>query len=201
MNSNDRKVSYFNTLLFTIITGIVSLCILALLFFEFGKKLIYFIIAFEVGVFILIAYCIYKIVSGEKKKLKSGDKYVVRFDECPDYYTKKEIDGKVWCYNDYVIKDLSGKIFVIRLTPSEINNVPQDVPTTISVTNSRLANDPVYSKFELKALETDDKIPSYEDKCKLLFKMPPAEDKYTKHMHYTYIPWTYAKSRCASLAN
>ena len=201
MSSNDSKVSYFNTLLFTIITGIVSLCILGLLFFEFGQKLIFFIIAFETGVFILIGYCIYKIISSEKKKNNKKDTYVVRFDECPDYYTRKDIDGKAWCFNEYISKDpSSGKTYIIKLTPAEINFVPQDVPTVITITNTKLTNDPPYSKFELKALENDEKLETYEDKCKLLFKMPPAEDKYAKHMHYTYIPWTYAKSRCASLA-
>lgn len=199
MASNDRRISYFNTLLFTIIAGVVSLGVLSLLFFEFGKNYIYFIIAFEAGVFCLIGYCIYKIVSAEKAKANKKDKYVVRFDECPDYYSKKSIDGKDYCINEYVTKDANGKMRISRLTPIDMDNRPYPVPTTITTAS----NSPAYeqNKFPLRGIEEDVNIPDYADKCKLLYKIPGDDPKYTTHKFYTSIPWTFAKGRCASLAS
>lgn len=199
MGKSQNKISYFNTLMFTIFTGIVSLGVLSFLFFDFGKKFIYFIIAFEVGVFMLIAYCLYKIISGDKK-INAKDKYVVRFDECPDYYSKKIIEGKEYCFNEYVVKDNAGNVKVIKITPAEIGGVKQDPDSAITLTDIVEPNAKLYAKFELHKLENDDNIPTYEEKCKYLFKQPPVDEKYNSYRQFTYIPYTYAKSRCESLA-
>lgn len=198
MANNDKKMSYFNTLMFTIITGIVSLCMLALLFFEFGKKFMIFIIAFEVGVFILITYSIVKIMMLDKKKQAAN--FIVKFEECPDYYAKKNIDGTDYCFNDYVVNDSNGNINIIRLTPTEINNEINKVPKTISVSDDiRSGIDKHYEKFKLRELQTDNAIPKLKDKCGLFFKAPPDDAKYNSYQHYNYIPWTYAKGRCEGL--
>ena len=199
MGKSQNKISYFNTLMFTIFTGIVSLGVLSLLFFEFGKKFIYFIIAFEAGVFLLIAYCLYKIIAGDKK-INAKDKYVVRFDECPDYYSKKIVNGEEYCFNEYVVKDNAGNVKVIKITPSEIGGVKQEPASAITLTDIVEPNANLYAKFKLHQLETDDNIPKYEEKCKYLFNQPPVDDKYNSYRHFTYIPYTYAKSRCESLA-
>lgn len=194
----DTKVSYFNTLIFTVITGIISLGVLCLLFFDIGKRFLYFIIAFEIGVFALIGFCLYVIISTEMAKKKNKIKYVVRFDECPDYYTKKVKDGKEYCINKYVVKDSRGNVFIAVISPAEIGNVPIDVPKTISTQES--TSDPLYTNFELRALENDQEIKTLEEKCKLMYTAPPSDDKYMAHMHYHFIPWTYAKSRCESVS-
>ena len=187
--------------MFTIFTGIASLGVLSFLFFDFGKKFIYFIIAFEVGVFILIAYCIYKIIKGDKKNKDNKDKYVVRFDECPDYYSKKIINGDDYCFNEYLVKDKVGKPVLIKISPHEMNGTTLTPEKTTLLTNIAEQSAPPYSKFKLHKLETDDNILKFEDKCKLLFNAPSTSDpKYTDYLHYPYIPYTYAKSRCASLA-
>lgn len=186
--------------MFTIITAIIALCILSLLFFDFGKKYLYFIIAFQVGVFAIVTYCIYRIIRAELRLQKGADRYVVRFDECPDYYTKRVINGEEHCFNDYIVKDQQGKVYVIRLTPQKVGETSITPPKTIIVTDKATPQDPLYAKFKLHALENDAAIKTYEDKCTLLFTPPPNESKYIPHSHYTYIPWTYAKSRCQSLA-
>lgn len=187
--------------MFTIFTGIASLGVLSFLFFDFGKKFIYFIIAFEVGVFILIAYCIYKIITGDKKKKDNKDKYVVRFDECPDYYSKKIINGEDYCFNEYLVKDKRGNSMLIKLSPYEMNGTTVTPETTTKLTNIVEPSAQLYSKFQLHKLEKDDNIPKFEDKCKLLFNNTSVSDpKYSSYLHYPHIPYTYAKSRCASLA-
>jgi uncharacterized membrane protein YhaH (DUF805 family) len=64
MAQNDNKnTSYFNTLIFTIVAGIISLLLLlALVFKPVRDHAMYFIIALEVGIFTIIAVCIYQIV-------------------------------------------------------------------------------------------------------------------------------------------
>lgn len=195
----DTKVSYFNTLIFTVITGIISLGIMCLLFFDIGKRFLYFIIAFEIGIFAIIGFCLYVIISTERAKKNNKIKYVVRFDECPDYYTKKIKDGKEFCINKYAVKDTKGNVFIAVITPAEIGNETVDVPKVIS--SQETTTDPLYTNFELRALESDANIPNLEDKCKLMYNLPPNEDKYMPHVHYSFIPWTYAKSRCESVSN
>ena len=69
MSGSDPKIkSYFNTLIFTIISGIFSLVLIATLFFDMFKKYIPFIVTVEIGLFLIIGYCIYKIYNNEQKK-------------------------------------------------------------------------------------------------------------------------------------
>jgi hypothetical protein len=194
--SSDKNISYFNTLIFTIITGIACLMLLILLFFDIGKQFIYFIIAFEIGIFIIIGYCIAQIVIVEKKKNDGTTNYVVKFDECPDYYTKQLIDSKEYCLNEYMGRNEAGTRFLIKIFPAEINGQPITPPSDLTGTPQ------LYEKFPLRGLETDANIRKMADKCNLLFKEPAVPSAtYSNHMYYKYIPWTYAKSRCESIAS
>lgn len=196
----DNKISYFNTLMFTIFTAIASLGILSFLLFDFGKKFLYFIIAFEVGVFILIGYCIYKIIKGDKKAKDTKTKYVVRFDECPDYYSKKVINGDDYCFNEYLVRDDQGKPVLIKLTPAEKDGTEISPESSVTLNNTVPSIDN-YNKFKLRRLESDEKISEFHNKCKLVFNKPNESDsKYDNYLHYPDIPYTYIKSRCASLA-
>lgn len=193
--ATDNKISYLNTLIFTIVTGIISLIVLGCLFFEFGQRFIYFIIGFEIGVFFLIGYCIYKIVRAEKRYVSGDDKYVVRFNECPDYYAKRVYDGKEYCVNDYVVKDNAGGVYIVKVTPAST-----DPPTSITVTdNATPYSGQPYSKFELHALEADNALKTYDEKCKPLF-VNPTDAKYQGYPDVSQIPWTYVRSRCESFA-
>lgn len=197
---NDKKISYFNTLIFTIVTGIISLCIVGLLFFEVGQKMIYFIIAFEIGVFILITYCIYRIASADKKLSKSKDGYVLKFNECPDYFSRyinPNENGRVECINNYIVKDRNGQVYLSTITPAKYENENVTVPGTVPEIPSTTA--PPYTRVVLNALEKDENFPKNDDKCGLIFKTPVAkEPKTTPYRAYASVPWTYMRSRCES---
>lgn len=196
----DNKISYFNTLMFTIFTAIASLGVLSFLLFDFGKKFIYFIVAFEVGVFTLIGYCIYKIIKGDKKANDIKTKYVVRFDECPDYYSRKVINGDDFCFNEYLVKDYQGNPVLIKISPAEIDGIT-NTPEASTILNTTIPPTDNYSKFKLHRLEADEKIADYSEKCKIVYTKPSVSDsKYDNYTHYPDIPYTYIKSRCASLA-
>lgn len=195
--SDDRKISYFNTLIFTIITAIASLAVLALLFFPFGKDFIFFIIAYEIGVFLIIAYCVYKIIRGDKDLRDQRASFVVRFDECPDFYTKNlhKEDNKLWCHNDYKVVDTATKQeYIYRIYPLKVDNAEVNLPKTIDLA---ARNNPAYTQFELKKLETDDKYETYQKKCSVLYKNPRSGN--SAYNSFQDLPWTYAKSRCESL--
>jgi hypothetical protein len=199
--SSNTKISYFNTLVFTIITGVASLVLLSLLFFDIGKEFIYFIITFEIGIFVIIAYCITKIILGEMSKKKNTTGYVVSFDQCPEYYVKENIEGVEYCNNEFTTVDkITGRKYLMKLFPAEINNFPVEPEQT--VIKGPKAGSTTYDYFPMRNLENDPDFRTMEEKCNLLFKAPTSnEDKYKEHTFYTYIPWTYAKSRCQSLAN
>ena len=59
---SDSKVSYFNTMIFTIITGTFSLLLLLILLFKDGRKVLPLILTIEIGVFLIIAVCITQII-------------------------------------------------------------------------------------------------------------------------------------------
>lgn len=199
--STQSKVSYFNTLIFTIITGIASLILLTLLFFNIGKEFIYAIITFEVGIFAIIAYCITQIIIAESNKSKKTTSYVINFDQCPDYYTKKIVNGVEYCFNEYMGKDEAGNNYVMKISPAEVNHEPRSLPATVTVSDT-VTGQSYLDVFELRKLQDDPNFKTMEEKCALVSKAPVSLDaKYTPHTMYTYMPWTYAQSRCQSLTN
>lgn len=201
MASKEKKISYFNTLIFTIVTGIVSLCLLGLLFFDIGKEFMVFIISLEVGIFAIIGYCIYRIISHEKKKQEAAEQnlYVVNFNTCPDYYVKRVVGDKTYCFNDYTVKDSNGKAYIMKVYPVEVNGTPIQIPPTITPSNTVANNDYLFEKFDLRALENDNTLKTTKEKCNLIFQTPA--DRVNEYSHLPSIPWTFAQSRCESFAD
>lgn len=198
---SDKKVSYFNTLVFTIITGIVSLLLLTLFFFQIGKEYMVFLITLEAGIFAIIAVCIYRIVSFEKRKQSKADQnnYVMNFSTCPDYYVKRMVGDRTYCFNDYTSTDANGNKYIMKLYPVEVNGTPITMPATITPSNSVSPSDYLYEKFELNALEKDSTLKTFKDKCALIYETPA--DKVQKYSHLPSLPWTFAASRCQSFAD
>ena len=196
MASRDEKKSYINTLVFTIISGIVSLILLVALFFPVGQKFMVAIITVEVGIFVIIGYCIYQIMTAESRlrKLKESNKLMVNFNECGDYYVRREdSNGKVVCSNDYIITDPSNDQYTMKIYADDLGTaLPSTNEINPSASNGGFQADKRYETYYLKELETSDKLKTGEDKCKPLFFK---DDTYR---HYNNIPWTFAKSRCQS---
>lgn len=198
--SDNKKIEYFNTLIFTVITGIVSLIVLCLLFFDFGKKFVYLIIVFELGVFIIIGMCIYEIVKAEGRK-KDVDGYTIRLDQCPDYYSSVSLNGTDYCMNWFFGKDAFGKKVLMRVYPlrdafgNEISVEPeiQRSALTPTATNN-------YANFALYDLEKEERLPTQNKKCDVIFKTP-TDTNLSKYAGHSVVPWTYARSRCQSLSD
>lgn len=199
MRNDSTKVSYYNTLVFTIISGLICVGILFLLFVESFRKYKYAIITVEVGTIILIIYCIYKIISYQSKmeNMKRSQAFALPFDKCPDYYIKKNVGDKTLCSNEYIIKDKYKKSWLMKVYPAaEGPDTPYDLPSQHnSEYNINAGSGMKYDKFILNELETSSALGTSGDKCNVLFNKP-TDGNLSTYNDYHAIPWTSAKSRC-----
>ena len=197
----SSKVSYFNTLIFTIVSGIVSLMLLMLLFFDLGKKYIYLIITIEVGIFMVIGMCLYMIIKNELELAKGKDKSNVKFSftECPDYFVKTEDKSRVICKNNYTMIDPSGIKYTMRIYPADKTKYP--LPLSLPATNPNDKNE----QFDLYHIEQTPEFKDARDQCafvgaepKLNSSTSAAQKEFMKKYEgYSALPWTHAQSRCA----
>lgn len=190
MASDSKKISYFNTLMFTIISSIISLILLGMLFFDTFKPYISFIITVEVGVFAIILWCIYKIYTNEvvRDAIKSDRNFTIDFMQCPDYYTMRTINGESICSNEYITEDQYRKKQIIKIYPVDSSFPSSHNPT---FTNS---NDPK-EKFKLIDFVNSQSLDSNEKKCSAVF------GNVSNFNTYSQIPWTNIKARCESYAS
>lgn len=193
--NESSKISYFNTLIFTIISGIISLLLLLTLFFDIGKKYAYLVIGVEVGIFIIIGVCIIQIINNEKKlknmKKLSSDK--ISFSQCPDYFMKVENNNVINCNNDFIVTTADGKQQKLKIYPAD---------PSITMPNSLPVNNPdVKDTFPLFYLEQSTDLKDATQQCNIVINEPnPANtsiDFQNKFKGYSKLPWTYAKSRCS----
>jgi hypothetical protein len=197
--NESSKVSYFNTLIFTIIAGIISLLLVLALFSDVGKKNMYLIITVEVGIFSVIAICIYQIVVNEKlaSSRKNYDSERISFKECPDYYTKSIEDNSTICKNMYRSTDKFNNEYVLRFYP--VDTQPLETVETASgkcdFTDRKVC-------FDLDSIEKESKFTNAKKECAYIVSEPVANlngataDDVTKFAGYSKLPWTYATSRC-----
>lgn len=194
-----KKLSYFNTLIFTIISGLISLILLALLFFKIGDNYILAIILIEVGIFSVIGYCIYQIIHNEFliNQLKNSDNVLISFDKCPDYFLSKiDNNGNTYCSNEYIYEDAAMNKFVIKLYPEGQTPPTQHNPTKLDkLSGTTMAPEGPIDKFYINDINNNNTLKTNEDKCAPIFK--DSTDPNGVH-GYAQLPWTYLKSQCES---
>jgi hypothetical protein len=195
MNDN-KKISYKNTLIYTIVTAIVSLLILALLFIPSMFDYIYFIAVIELGIFIIIGVCIYKIINFEKNlnKLRDQDTYYIPFSECADYFVKKnDTKGNTYCSNEYTVKDQYGNDKIMKIYPNTKSLPDKHNNTTIA--DITLNTSDKHDKYSLNQIPDSKLLKTNQQKCSVLFVEPTATNL-AAFTGYTEIPWTYLRGRC-----
>lgn len=191
MNDN-KKITYRNTIIYTILAAIVSLGLLVLLAFKSFFDYIYLIAIIEIGIFIIIGYCIYKIITYEKsfEKLKDQKRYYIPFSECPDYYVKKfSNNGEPFCSNEYRVKDANDNTFLMKVYPDTVP-LPTKHDAITSVDQSQK-----YEKFWLNQIENAKELRTTKDKCSVL-SVQPTDPKLAKYRGFNNVPWTYVRGRC-----
>lgn len=189
--SDTSKVSYFNTLIYTIVSGIISLVLLMLLFFDFGKKYIYFIITVEVGIFTVIAICLYQIIYNEYvlNNMRSKLPERVSFLECPDYFVKQDIDNIIMCKNYYSVRK-NNQEYMMKIYP-----IDESLPSSFKLDERGSG---IRDAFNLYQLEQNNKLlKSAREQCGVVYEEPKASEL-EELRGYSKLPWTHAVGRCGA---
>jgi hypothetical protein len=199
---NAYKKSYYNTLIFTIIAGVVSVALLCILILKKGQEYMPFIVTLEIGIFSIIALCITMILVNEFRQSKKMDKASanVSFSTCPDYFVKRTLKDKELCSNEYLMKAEDGRQYLIKIYPEDSGtnvNAQYSLPQTHSTNYNQ---DPKYEKFYLNEIDSVTDIKSAADKCSILFN-PPRDPKLANLRGYHLPPWTTMRAKCDSLVN
>lgn len=200
--NNNKRISYKNTLIYTIVTAIVSLLILALLFIPSMFDYIYFIAVIELGIFIIIGVCIYKIINYEKhlNELRDQNSYYIPFSECADYFVKKtDSKGNTYCSNEYSVKDQFGNVKMMKIYPTDTalptthTQTMNDINCKAGTTGCTIPHK--YEKYSLTQIPDSKLLKTNQQRCSVLF-VEPTDPALTEYKEYTKIPWTYVKGRC-----
>ena len=182
----EQRVAYFNTLVFTIISGIVSLGILIFMFFKPAAKLFPFLITVEVGIFLIIIITITQIIIAQKEKDKYKNKknFTINFTTCPDYYVERNDGEKKLCSNEYIVEDEHKVQRIMKIIPED-GTFPA---THISTYTTDIAID----KFNNLVIDNGTGLKDNLGKCAALAGRNEAFKDYSK------IPWSGVQARCDS---
>lgn len=197
MSDSSRKISYYNTLIFTIIAGVVSLLLLAALFFDVLKKWKIFIITVEVGIFLIIGICIWQIFANEilLDKYKKAKNFEIDFTQCPDYYVSRMVNNATICSNEYVVEDEFRNKRIMKIYPADNPSKNEVYPLPklhlSNFTDSAKPSD----KFDSAFIQTATDLKDTQAKCSAVLGQ---EDKYKA---FSNIPWVSVRSRCATYAS
>ncbi len=201
-NDATRKTSYFNTLIFTILAGIVSVILLVLLFFKDFRKYLPFIVTLEIGIFTMIAWCIIQIYINEKAlaKLRKNLDYQISFSTCPDYFTKRIIGDKEICSNEYIYIDGNKQKKIMKVYPQDdkTGSVAGMRPLPATLSTDYTGKEQKWEKFPLNELENEPSFKTYAQKCAPLFQ-DPSDSKLSYLKGYNLVPWTNMRSQCSFL--
>lgn len=144
--SNAARI-YVNTMVFTIIAGIISLMLLLALVYG-GQELAsyaFLIVTVEIGLLVIIVVSVVRIYKYEKKQSTEAINGVtnnINVGSCPDYWTLDQTAGKgKVCLNTYTAPDgrmtlrMQGKEATIDLTRFS-NKTIKDVCKDVAEQNS-----------------------------------------------------------------
>jgi hypothetical protein len=200
---DSRKVSYFRTLIFTVISAILSIVIFGLLYVK--PELKAFVITLEIGIFSIIGYTIYSIVQHEKLLNQMSDpaRFRFGFDSCPDYYIKRidEATMKDFCSNEYIVVDKESplqKKLIMKIV-DESTNLPLNHSASFTTKDKNtkiLMQPPTMDKFYIDDFNAPE-LTSNKSRCDII--NPNVVTQNQKLNGYKTIPWTYTRSRCDGL--
>uniref|UniRef100_A0A6C0BEE3 Uncharacterized protein n=1 Tax=viral metagenome TaxID=1070528 RepID=A0A6C0BEE3_9ZZZZ len=195
-SSPSKSISYYNTLIFTIISGIISLLLLIALFFDIFKDYITFIITVEVGIFIIIGGCIWAIIANEQliDKYKQAKNFNIDFTTCPDYFIQRNEGGKNICSNEYITEDEYKNKFLTKIYPVDNIDKNEMYPLPKLHVHSYVDSTKPYDKYDSSIIETATDLKETRDKCAAVL------GQNINYKLYSAMPWTSAIARCESFA-
>lgn len=204
MQNENRRISYVRTLVFTIVSALLSIALFAMIFVKGARDWLLFIIVAEIGIFSIIFYCIYAIINREKKlqAMRDPNNYVIKFDNCPDYYVKRYDTATkgYFCSNEYVISDTRNptKNLIMKVYAENDNSSPPNHNADFKVKND---SGPVTDPQPMDKFMIDDfltKLTTTNERCQVV--NPNVVEQSTDALKgYKNIPWTSVQKRCETL--
>lgn len=185
--------SYINTLVFAIITGLVTLVLLiGILFSSAMNEYAYVLVTVEVGLIAIVSYALYNIIAYESKMKRlssTASKNALLAQNCPDYYTVGyDATGAAVCKNFFKGRSPSGESFAMFYVPSQ--------QYTSRMENARreyvFSGNPPSSSIAMKDFENK----RVEDTCKQVQGRPPENDTAKTVANNYVIPWTDMRPKC-----
>jgi hypothetical protein len=196
MADTEQRIAYFNTLVFTIISGIISLGILIFMFFKPAAKLFPFLITVEVGIFFIIIISIFQIISAEKlkDKYKETKNFAINYTLCPDYYVERNINGTKVCSNEYIVEDDNRVKYIMKILPGD--DIDKGISYTFPMVHEpNYTTDSAIDKFKNTIIDVAPDLKGNTEKCAAVYGRVP------KYADYSRIPWTALTQRCDSYVN
>lgn len=209
-----KQKSYFRTLVFTIIATLISLILIAIVFFvPDAENYLLLVVTIVVGLFLIILYCIRQVLLKEKQFVQMSDpkNYVVNFDECPDYFNRKydEASRKFYCSNEYIVEHPadSSKQAIMKVMLFDPKNTNIQFPNYHS--NEYLnrqaggaISKPIPSEKFYTDVFRDKSLNDNVKRCNLVDDSSVKEivnDPIENRKEYKKLPWTSVRSRCNGL--
>ena len=196
MSPPQRSASYLNTLVFTIIAGVVSVGLLVIILYANVAEYKYALATIEAGlIFVIVSALvhIYWIESSAKRMASNAHKNALLAKNCPDYYTMVHSPktGEV-CTNTFKGMLPTGQPFAMVYIPS--------TDATAEVRNGAkkvlFRGNPSDPSIDVKSFE-DKQV---QDACLYVAGRPVQGDPDTKTANNYSIPWTDMRSKCESLS-
>ncbi len=189
----QKNTSYINTLIFTIIAGIVSVGLLVIILYANVDEYKYALITIEAGLIGVIVYALVRIYINESaaaRMASNAHKNSLLAKNCPDYYTviNSAKSGQM-CNNTFKGITPTGVPFVMVYTPT--------ARFTQNGTNHVVFHgNPADASIDIKKFE-DKQV---QEACLYVAGRPIEGDPDTKSSNNYSIPWTDMRSKCDGLS-
>lgn len=188
------NVSYYNLLIFTIISSIFCILLTLILYYQGIEKYMPFLVTLISGVVLIIFYYLIVIYLNDKER----DEQLLSFYKCPEYYNKKNIGGKEICTNDSLYYDQNNKQYIMKIYPASAKLTTETYPLPSKLDVNYRPTDNKYEKFPLDEINSTVVFNSNTKKCSPI-KGTVNDKSILSYNNYSLTPWTNIKSQCSSV--
>lgn len=190
--------SYINTLVFTLVVGLLSLLLLlGMIFTTAMGTYAWFVITLEVGFFAIILWNLIQITTYEsrvRKMTHNAAKNSLVAQTCPDYFTMSySTTGETECINVFKGVSPAKERFIMLFVPSTSSEQVVDDATKSTMT--RFTVNPPDMKIAMKTFEEK----RVEDACKIVQGRADLASSPSEPNNYT-VPWTDLRNKCEGFA-
>jgi len=148
-------------------------------------------------IFGIILICVIQILLNSKSQ--KTNKYILTWDKCPDYYTKRTSGTQDICSSDYLYTDAYGIQWIMKIYPDDDTTIPggmRPLPLTADLTYN--GGEPKYEKFPLTEISKENKLGTDAEKCGVLYNNPTSTS--LSYLNgYNLVPWNIMTAKCDSI--